>query len=564
MAPSGRAPELRAFAAASLATVTLMALIANNAAGRSLRAQSVTVGGPIGLVASVPRGDLPPPPTVGAASSRLGVSDQTDIPAAASATASPKSSPSLTFAAFALVAPAMWLAYLAHRWLHPRKDPLLPFHAIAVSETVEPPVTDPEFDPRAFRRSLNKTGRYNRKVLKDAESLALMESDGVGYSRSGLVAQMRSGTFEHTQGDVTVRLAQAYGFCWGVERAVQMAYETRRSFPDRDIFITNEIIHNPTVNQRLEDMGLEIMEGNEEFAKLKAGDVAVLPAFGASVHVMKDLLDRNVQIVDTTCPWVSKVWNAVGSQKEARHTSIVHGKWAHEETIATVSFAGDYLVVKDLKQAKYLSEYILKGGDKEEFLKYYGPEAMSKGFDPETMLEKIGLANQTTMLKGETVDIGKLLESTMMQKYGPQNLNQHYMVMDTICDATQERQDAMYDLLKEGEHYDLVIVVGGFNSSNTSHLQEICEHKNVKGYWIDSADRVDVASNTICHKMSWGELVETKGWLPAGKLRIAVTSGASTPDKAIEDVLDKVFRIKDPAYAGIQPRECAPLVTPDH
>eukprot|EP00667_Euglena_gracilis_P026456 EG_transcript_31888 len=189
---------------------------------------------------------------------------------------------------------------------------------------------------------------------------------------------------------------------------------------------------------------------------------------------------------------------------------------------------------------------------------------MSKGFDPETMLTKIGLANQTTMLKGETVAIGKLLESTMMQKYGPQVLNEHYMVMDTICDATQERQDAMYKMLDGKEKYDLVLVVGGFNSSNTSHLQEICEHKGVKGYWIDSADRIDVATNTIRHKMSWGELVETKDWLPAGKLRIGVTSGASTPDKAIENVLDKVFLIKDPAFKGIDPQECAAFVTPEH
>eukprot|EP00667_Euglena_gracilis_P008422 EG_transcript_8528 len=292
-------------------------------------------------------------------------------------------------------------------------------HALALVDT-EPSQTTEDFDARAFRRSLNKTGRYNRKVLKDAESVALMESDGVGYSRTGLVAQMRTGSFEHTEGDVTVRLADAYGFCWGVERAVQMAYETRKVFPDRKIFITNEIIHNPTVNQRLEDLGLTIMEGNEEFSKLQEGDVAVLPAFGASVQVMKSLADKNVQLVDTTCPWVSKVWNAVGNQKDAAHTSIVHGKWAHEETIATVSFAGNYLVVKDLKQAEYLANYILNGGNKEEFLAYFGTNAMSKGFDPETMLTKIGLANQTTMLKGETVAIGKLLESTMMQKYGPQ------------------------------------------------------------------------------------------------------------------------------------------------
>lgn len=418
-----------------------------------------------------------------------------------------------------------------------------------------------DFDARAFRRSLNSTGRYTRKPSNDPESLQLMEEHGVGYSTTGLVAQMREQGFTWKQGDVTVKLAEAYGFCWGVERAVQMAYEARKAYPGKRLHITNEIIHNPGVNQRLKEMDVNFIEASEEgdkdFSAVKEGEVVILPAFGASVQEMKLLSDRKVQIVDTTCPWVSKVWNAVDNQSRKGHTSIIHGKWAHEETIATASFAGTYLIVKDLKEAQYVCDYIMQGGNREEFLAKF-QNAMSEGFDPEIDLDRIGMANQTTMLKGETEAIGKLLERTMLQKYGPAELGQRFMVMDTICDATQYRQDAVYKLTgAQGtpEGIDMMIVVGGFNSSNTSHLQEIGEMKDIPSFWVDSAARIDVDANKVTHKLAHGELVETTSWLPEGPMTIGVTSGASTPDKAVEDVLDRVFRIKDPAFAGISPRK---------
>lgn len=419
-----------------------------------------------------------------------------------------------------------------------------------------------EFDPRAFRRSLNQTGRYTRNVSNDPNSLALMEDHGVGYSTTGLVAQMREQGNEWKQGNVTAKLAEAYGFCWGVERAVQMAYEARKAYPTQRLHITNEIIHNPGVNQRLKEMDVQfidtVSDGTKDFSGVKQGDVVILPAFGASVQEMKLLNEREVQIVDTTCPWVSKVWNAVDNQARKGHTSIIHGKWEHEETIATASFAGNYLVVKDLKEAEYVCNYILNGGDREEFLAKF-ENAMSEGLDPEKDLLRVGMANQTTMLKGETEAIGKLLEKTMMTKYGPAVLNEHFMVMDTICDATQERQDAVYDLTGKQENaeekLDMMIVVGGFNSSNTSHLQEIGEMKGIPSFWVDSAARIDVDSNKITHKLAHGELVETQCWLPEGNITIGVTSGASTPDKAVEDVLDRVFKIKDPSFQGIAPRQ---------
>lgn len=266
-----------------------------------------------------------------------------------------------------------------------------------------------------------------------------------------------------------------------------------------------------------------------------------------------------MDLVDTTCPWVSKVWNAVDRQARQTFTSIIHGKWNHEETVATASFATDYVIVKDMKEAQYVCDYILAGGDRTEFLTKF-ENAVSAGFDPDTMLDRVGLANQTTMLKSETTGIGKLLEKTMMKKYGPAELANHYMVMDTICDATQERQDAMEKitaLQDTPDKLDMIIVVGGFNSSNTSHLQEIAEHKNIPSFWVDSADRIDVGANKILHKMSWGELVEKEGWLPKGKLVVGVTSGASTPDRAVEDVLDRVFKISDPSFEGIAPKEVA-------
>lgn len=246
-----------------------------------------------------------------------------------------------------------------------------------------------------------------------------------------------------------------------------------------------------------------------------------------------------MQMVDTTCPWVAKVWNSVDTHTRKQYTSVIHGKYSHEETIATASFASNYIIVKDLKEAQYVCDYILQGGNREEFLQKFS-KAVSAGFDPETMLDRVGLANQTTMLKGETEQIGKMLEKTMLTKYGPAKLNDHFLLMETICDATQERQDALYEMVADPE-IDMMIVVGGFNSSNTSHLQEIAEHKGLASFWVDSAARIDVEKNVILHKLAHGELKETTGWLNPGKpVTIGITSGASTPDRAVEEVLHKV------------------------
>ncbi|HEY9747884.1 MAG TPA: 4-hydroxy-3-methylbut-2-enyl diphosphate reductase, partial [Allocoleopsis sp.] len=262
-------------------------------------------------------------------------------------------------------------------------------------------------DTKAFKRSLNSSENYHRKGFgHEAEVANLLESE----YQSSLIQQIRDNDYTLQRDDVKIRLAEAFGFCWGVERAVAMAYETRQHFPTERIWITNEIIHNPSVNQRLREMQVEFIEvnqGQKDFSGVAQGDVVILPAFGASVQEMQLLNDRGCTIVDTTCPWVSKVWNTVEKHKKGTYTSIIHGKYNHEETIATSSFAGVYLVVLNLAEAEYVSNYILHGGDREEFLTKFR-KACSQGFDPEKDLERIGIANQTTMLKGETEQIGKL------------------------------------------------------------------------------------------------------------------------------------------------------------
>lgn len=451
------------------------------------------------------------------------------------------------------------------------------------------------------------SGQYF-KFGKDQMATAMSQLQSI--SGSELVKKVRENGFQLTIGDVTFVLAESYGFCWGVERAVAMAYEARSFFPDKKIWVTNEIIHNPTVNENLNKMGMDIIESSKEGAKdysvVGEGDVVILPAFGATIDEMALLQARKVQIVDTTCPWVSKVWNSVEKSKEKGHTAIIHGKYEHEETVATKSFAKSYLVVKNMPEAEYVAQYILGKGNKAEFLKKFA-KAVSPGFDPDVDLVRVGVANQTTMLKGETELIGKLFERALIQRYGPQNINEHFMAFNTICDATQERQDAMYKMFGaeyeaptsklyaelEGEQVgvelktekeqekllsrqiedetrgqsgassaapkkvDLVLVVGGFNSSNTSHLVEIPEEQGVKAYHIDCGLRIGnpdgSAANRIQHKpmsttpaqamMDEGlEVVEN--FLPDGPVVIGLTSGASTPDNILGNCMERVLAIR--------------------
>lgn len=395
-------------------------------------------------------------------------------------------------------------------------------------------------DTKAFKRSLHSSQNYHRQGFgHEAEVATQLQSE----YQSNLIQEIRQNNYRLQRGEVTIRLAEAFGFCWGVERAVAMAYETRQHFPTERIWMTNEIIHNPSVNQRLQEMQVEfipVLAANKDFSVVGAGDVVILPAFGASVQEMQVLNDKNCKIVDTTCPWVSKVWNTVEKHKKKDYTSIIHGKYKHEETVATSSFAGKYLVVLNLQQAEYVANYILKGGDRDQFMEKF-KHSHSEGFDPDRDLERIGIANQTTMLKSETEQIGKLFERTMMKKYGPAELNDHFQSFNTICDATQERQDAMLGLVEE--KLDLMVVIGGFNSSNTTQLQQIAVERGFPSYHIDCAQRIG-AGNKVEHKPLGRDLEVAENWLPPGSIVVGITSGASTPDIVVEEVIEKILALK--------------------
>ncbi|MFB8795924.1 MAG: 4-hydroxy-3-methylbut-2-enyl diphosphate reductase [Microcoleus sp.] len=395
-------------------------------------------------------------------------------------------------------------------------------------------------DTKAFKRSLQQSANYHRKGFgHEAEVTEVMKT---AY-QSSLIQQIRDNNYRLERNGVTIRLAESFGFCWGVERAVAIAYETRQHFPTERIWITNEIIHNPSVNQHLRDMEvgfIAVDSGQKDFSVVDSGDVVILPAFGASVQEMQLLNDKGCKIVDTTCPWVSKVWNSVEKHKKKDYTSIIHGQYKHEETVATSSFADKYLIVLNLQQAEYVSNYIIYGGDRNEFMAKFS-NAYSAGFDPDVDLERIGIANQTTMLKTETEQMGKLFEKTMMRKFGPAQLNEHFLSFNTICDATQERQDAMLSLVEE--KLDLMVVIGGFNSSNTTHLQEIAIDNTIPSYHIDCAERI-LPGNRLEHKPLGGDLVIAQNWLPSGKIVVGVTSGASTPDQVVEDAIERIFAVK--------------------
>lgn len=385
-------------------------------------------------------------------------------------------------------------------------------------------------------------------------------------------------------------LAKDHGFCWGVERSINLAYSAVETFPQSTVHITNELIHNPMVNERLHNKNVNFIQKIEDtsvdqsnpnakdFSMIEEGDVVMLPAFGATLDEMKELDSKNVKVVDTTCPWVAKVWNTVHTHQVRGLTSVIHGKYAHEETMATKSMCETYICVKNIDEAQIVSDFILNDSHKDE----YSPEgieakhkfmvkfktAASVHFNPFKHLKKIGLANQTTMYKKETRAIGQLLQKTMMKTFGPDLLNDHYYEFDTICDATQVRQDAVDELCTmhfdpNQPDLDFILVVGGFDSSNTAHLLEIPHMRQVPAFHINTADCI-TARNTITHRDVDGAVIEdqfpfltdTMVWAdgeddtdankrPRTKklLRVGVTSGASTPDKEVQDALGRIMMI---------------------
>jgi 4-hydroxy-3-methylbut-2-en-1-yl diphosphate reductase len=348
---------------------------------------------------------------------------------------------------------------------------------------------------------------------------------------------------------LTVKLAKEFGFCYGVERAIDLAYAARKSFPpEKPIYLLGEIIHNPEVNDQIRNLGIKTISNkptDDEINQLRREDVVIIPAFGTEVVTRRKLEEKGCVLVDTTCGDVMSVWKRVRQYSKEAVTSIIHGKAKHEETKATTSQAtaygtGHYLVVFTLKETDYVCDYILKGGDKAEFLeKFKG--AYSPGFDPDVHLQAVGVANQTTMLRGETEEVQRRLKAVMAKKYGTGEVDRHFRFFDTICGATQDRQDALQKLL--AEPLDLLIVIGGYNSSNTSHLAEMGEAK-LPTYFIKNAAKMESEKSIVHYDQHRREEVQTRDWLPAGKITVGITAGASCPNNLIEDTIRRLFELR--------------------
>lgn len=363
--------------------------------------------------------------------------------------------------------------------------------------------------------------------------------------RSEIVERVRENGNSMEAGDLTIHLADEFGFCYGVDRAVDYAFQTREKFPDRRIFITGDMIHNASMNDRLREMGIEFLsEGfdgrpDEKFDELTEEDVIILPAFGAPIDWVKKLRDKGCIVVDTTCGSVLSVWKRVTRYAKRGFTSVIHGKYYHEETQATASQTwkdggnGKFLVVRNLAETAYVTDFIRGEMDAAELTEKLG-HGMCPGFDPDEDLQRVGVANQTTMLMKETMEVGEEIRKAMADRYGEENLEEHFELFDTICSATQDRQDALFELLENP--LDVMIVVGGYNSSNTNNLAIIAKERVPRSFHIANGDCI--AGSSIHHKppgtpLDAREEIEEEDWLPEGPVRVGLTAGASTPNSQI-------------------------------
>ncbi|MBN1518184.1 4-hydroxy-3-methylbut-2-enyl diphosphate reductase [Candidatus Sumerlaeota bacterium] len=369
---------------------------------------------------------------------------------------------------------------------------------------------------------------------------------------SELIEAIKRNEYHIVFGEYEVFLAREFGFCYGVDRAVNLAYETRRQFPNRRIIITHEIIHNPRVNQNLKDMGVEFMTGaapdDSRWDAVGANDVVLLPAFGASAELTERLKATGATIVDTTCGSVMNVWRRVQTYQREGYTAIIHGKHSHEETIATKSRAGKYIVVLDMRQVDMLCDYIEGRGGREAFLREF-EERCSPGFDPDADLKKVGIANQTTMLSSESLAIAGRVQQSIEHRYG--SAEGHFRRFDTICSATQDRQDAMQEMLKRD--LDLMLVVGGFNSSNTAHLLEIAL-QSCPAYHIYDATCIESLTRIQHSPLNSKQAAHTEDWFPSGARKIGFTAGASTPNSITGNCIKRTLEL-----LGVTPIESAHL-----
>ena len=387
-----------------------------------------------------------------------------------------------------------------------------------------------------------------------------LDSDYTGH----LVDLLKDREYTLTAGDVTIRLAKEFGFCYGVERAVDYAYQARKKFPDRTIYLAGEIIHNPHVNSKLQAMGITfLLPGGErreagggggqiDFSGVKAEDVVILPAFGVTITDFEVLRQIGCVMVDTTCGSVLNVWKRVESYARDGFTSLIHGKYYHEETRATASQAekyegGQYFIVRNMEEAQLVCDFI-EGRLSASALMERFAHAASPNFDPARDLQRIGVANQTTMLARESLAIGELVGRSMAAARGEDYARENFRTFDTICSATQERQDAVVELLREP--LDVMVVIGGYNSSNTMSLAALCS-ESVRTFHVEDADDIDPESATIRHRpLGAKEAATQTNWLPdAGPVRVGVTAGASTPNNKIGEAVGRIL-----ASRGIDPK----------
>ncbi|MES2568140.1 MAG: 4-hydroxy-3-methylbut-2-enyl diphosphate reductase [Bacteroidota bacterium] len=349
-------------------------------------------------------------------------------------------------------------------------------------------------------------------------------------------------------GPVQFLIARHFGFCYGVENAIEISFRALEENPGKRIFLLSQMIHNPDVNNDLIERGVQFLQDTNgkqliSFDVLTPDDIVIIPAFGAPLNILELLESKNIktEAYNTTCPFVERVWKKSESIGKDNYTIIIHGKHNHEETKATFSRSDKHnkaIIVKDIEESKLLAEYILGNKSKEQFeIDFKG--RYSEGLNVETDLQRIGVINQTTMLASETQEIADYFKKVMIEKYGSENLSEHFAdTRDTLCYATNENQDATYGLLES--EADLAIVVGGYNSSNTSHLVELCERK-FHTYFISSEKEI-IDKNTIHHfDYPNKKHLTSNNFLPDKKpVRIILTSGASCPDSVIEGVIHKI------------------------
>ncbi len=361
-------------------------------------------------------------------------------------------------------------------------------------------------------------------------------------------------------GELKLKLAREFGFCYGVDRAVEYAYETYEKFPDRRIFLSGEIIHNPDVNRRIQAMGIRILEDGKDpevrYAEVTAEDVVILPAFGVTVAELQHLRGKGCVLVDTTCGSVLNVWKNVHQYAREGFTAVIHGKHYHEETKATASQAlthpgGQYLCVRDRAEAVAVCDFIRGHGPaaplRERFAHAAGP-----GFDPEQHLQRIGLANQTTMLMSESLEIQEMLRAAMQERWGEAELPRRFRAFDTICSATQDRQDAVLKMLDQGG-LDVMVVIGGYNSSNTQALARICAEK-LPTFHIRGPEGIG-EDGSIRHRPigPHHDEVVAASWLPPGPATLGLTAGASTPNNVVGEVVLRLLALRGRTLADLQP-----------